>query len=83
MDSEVRTRVTLAAELREAIEAGQLMLLYQPEVEIATGRVVGAEALVRWRHPRRGLLGPDVFVPVAEQMGLIGALGRWESAAHP
>jgi diguanylate cyclase (GGDEF)-like protein/PAS domain S-box-containing protein len=77
MDSEVRTRVTLAAELREAIEAGQLMLLYQPEVEIATGRVVGAEALVRWRHPRRGLLGPDVFVPVAEQMGLIGALGRW------
>ncbi|HEX4741101.1 MAG TPA: EAL domain-containing protein, partial [Caulobacteraceae bacterium] len=60
-----------------AIEAGQLMLLYQPEVEIATGRVVGAEALVRWRHPRRGLLGPDVFVPVAEQMGLIGALGRW------
>ncbi|HEY2049949.1 MAG TPA: EAL domain-containing protein [Caulobacteraceae bacterium] len=77
MDSEVRTRVTLAAELREAIEDGQLMLLYQPEVEIATGRVVGAEALVRWRHPRRGLLGPDVFVPVAEQMGLIGALGRW------
>jgi diguanylate cyclase (GGDEF)-like protein/PAS domain S-box-containing protein len=77
MDSEVRTRVTLAAELREAIETGQLMLLYQPEVEIATGRVVGAEALVRWRHPHRGLLGPDVFVPVAEQMGLIGALGRW------
>jgi diguanylate cyclase (GGDEF)-like protein/PAS domain S-box-containing protein len=77
MDSEVRTRVTLAAELREAIETGQLMLLYQPEVEIATGRVVGAEALVRWRHSRRGLLGPDVFVPVAEQMGLIGALGRW------
>jgi diguanylate cyclase (GGDEF)-like protein/PAS domain S-box-containing protein len=77
MDSEVRTRVTLAGELREAIEAGQLMLLYQPEVEFATGRIVGAEALVRWRHPRRGLLGPDVFIPVAEQMGLIGALGRW------
>jgi diguanylate cyclase (GGDEF)-like protein/PAS domain S-box-containing protein len=77
MDSEVRTRVTLAGELREGIEAGQLMLLYQPEVDIATGRVIGAEALVRWRHPRRGLLGPDVFVPVAEQMGLIGALGRW------
>jgi diguanylate cyclase (GGDEF)-like protein/PAS domain S-box-containing protein len=77
MDSEVRTRVTLAGELREAIEAGQLMLLYQPEVELATGRIIGAEALVRWRHPQRGLLGPDVFVPVAEQMGLIGALGRW------
>jgi diguanylate cyclase (GGDEF)-like protein/PAS domain S-box-containing protein len=77
MDTEVRTRVTVGAELREAIETGQLFLLYQPEVELATGRIIGTEALVRWRHPRRGVLGPDVFVPVAEQTGLIGALGRW------
>jgi diguanylate cyclase (GGDEF)-like protein/PAS domain S-box-containing protein len=77
MDAEVRTRVTLGSELREAIHANQLFLLYQPEVELATGRVVGAEALVRWRHPKRGVLGPDLFVPVAEQMGLICALGRW------
>jgi diguanylate cyclase (GGDEF)-like protein/PAS domain S-box-containing protein len=77
MDSEVRTRVTLATELREAIEAGQLFLVYQPEVDLDSGHIVGAEALVRWRHPRRGILGPELFVPIAEQMGLIGALGRW------
>ncbi len=76
MDSEVRTRVTLACELREAIDAGQLFLVFQPEVDLDSGRVVGMEALVRWRHPRRGVLGPDLFVPIAEQMGLIGALGR-------
>jgi diguanylate cyclase (GGDEF)-like protein/PAS domain S-box-containing protein len=77
MDTEVRTRVTLGAELRDAIASGQLFLVYQPEVELTTGRIIGAEALVRWRHPRRGVLGPDLFIPVAEQMGLIGALGRW------
>jgi diguanylate cyclase (GGDEF)-like protein/PAS domain S-box-containing protein len=77
MDAEVRTRVTLASELRVAIDADQLFLLFQPQVDLSSGRIVGAEALVRWRHPRRGVIGPDVFIPVAEQMGLISSLGRW------
>jgi diguanylate cyclase (GGDEF)-like protein/PAS domain S-box-containing protein len=77
MQTDVRTRVTLAAELREAIETGQLFLVYQPAVSLATGAIVGMEALVRWRHPRHGVLGPDLFIPVAERMGLIRGLGRW------
>jgi diguanylate cyclase (GGDEF)-like protein/PAS domain S-box-containing protein len=77
MQTEVRTRVTLAAELREALETGQLFLVYQPAVVLATGVIVGMEALVRWRHPRHGVLGPDLFIPVAERMGLIRGLGRW------
>jgi diguanylate cyclase (GGDEF)-like protein/PAS domain S-box-containing protein len=77
MLTEARNRVTLAAELREAISQDQLFLMYQPAVALATGAIVGMEALVRWRHPKRGVLGPDVFIPVAEKMGLIHALGRW------
>ena len=77
MDTEVRTRVTLAGELREAIDGGQLFLVYQPAVSLADESIVGVEALVRWRHPTHGVLSPDVFIPVAEQMGLIGGLGRW------
>jgi EAL domain-containing protein (putative c-di-GMP-specific phosphodiesterase class I) len=77
MDVEVRTRVTLSSELRDAIAAGQLFLLYQPEIEIDTGRITGVEALVRWRHPERGVLEPDLFIPVAEKSGLILALGHW------
>lgn len=56
-----------AAELADAIHAGQMVVHYQPKLELKTGRVIGAEALVRWRHPERGLLGPGEFVPVAEQ----------------
>jgi diguanylate cyclase (GGDEF)-like protein len=67
----------LGAELREAIYGDQLFLLYQPIVGLDDGRVVGAEALVRWAHPVRGTLAPDVFIPVAERTGLIVPLGRW------
>jgi diguanylate cyclase (GGDEF)-like protein len=77
MQTDVRTRVTLAAELRDAIKTGQLFLVYQPAVALTTGVIVGMEALVRWRHPRHGVLGPDLFIPVAERMGLIRGLGRW------
>ena len=77
MDREVRSRVTLGAELHEAIGSGQLFLVYQPQVEIATGRITGVEALVRWRHPTRGVLEPKLFVPVAEKNGFISALGGW------
>ena len=77
MDTEVRTRVTLGAELRDAIESGQLFLVYQPQVAIHDGRITGLEALVRWHHPVRGILGPDFFIPLAEKIGLIAKLGHW------
>jgi diguanylate cyclase (GGDEF)-like protein len=64
----------LIGQLREAIASGDIVVYYQPQVEIHTGRVLGVEALVRWQHPRHGLLGPDVFVAAAEQAGLIGPL---------
>jgi EAL domain-containing protein (putative c-di-GMP-specific phosphodiesterase class I) len=77
MDAEVRLRVALEAELRTAIASGQLFLVYQPQVDVGTGRIVGVEALVRWRHPTRGVVSPSQFIPVAEQSGLIVALGHW------
>jgi diguanylate cyclase (GGDEF)-like protein len=79
-------RLTLVAELRKAIEGGELELHYQPKVELATGRVDSVEALVRWRHPHRGLVPPSDFIPLAERSGLItplttvvidGALRQW------
>ncbi len=70
-------RLTLASELREAISAGQLELYYQPQLSTTTGQVVGAEALVRWRHPDYGLVCPDEFLPLAEQTGQIRQLTRW------
>jgi diguanylate cyclase (GGDEF)-like protein len=71
------SRLELAGELRSAIERDELVLHYQPVVSIKTSRVVGAEALVRWRHPRRGLLAPDEFIPVAERTTLVKPLTRW------
>ena len=77
MDAETRARVSLGGELRVAIDTGELFLVYQPQVVLETGRITGLEALVRWRHPTRGVLGPDLFIPLAEQVGLIGRLGHW------
>jgi diguanylate cyclase (GGDEF)-like protein/PAS domain S-box-containing protein len=76
MDAKVRARVTLVAQLRTAIESRQLFLVYQPQVELATGRITGIEALVRWRHPERGELAPGQFIAEAESSGLIVLLGR-------
>ncbi len=67
-------RLALAAELRQAVSSGELVVHFQPQAELGSGAVVGFEALVRWQHPRRGLIMPDDFVPIAEQTGLIGAL---------
>lgn len=76
-DRQQTDRPTLIGQLREAIGHEQLVLHFQPQVGIADGSITGVEALVRWRHPRRGLLGPEAFVPLAERTGLIGRLSRW------
>ncbi|HEY5600112.1 MAG TPA: diguanylate cyclase, partial [Candidatus Manganitrophaceae bacterium] len=70
-------RLALIGELRQAIEDGQLFLLYQPKIDLRTGHVTGVEALARWRHPRLGTIPPDQFIPIAEQTGLIKPLTLW------
>jgi diguanylate cyclase len=76
-DSTDPRRLTLAGDLRRGIDQGQLLLHYQPKVDARTGAVLGAEALVRWRHPEYGLIPPDDFIPLAEHTGLIGPLTRF------
>ena len=77
MHSRVRERQQLTAELRHAIERNEIRVLYQPTVFLEDCSSAGAEALVRWDHPRRGLMSPDDFVPIAEESGLIGAIGEY------
>lgn len=76
-DDSSADRLTLIAELRQAIEAGQLLLHYQPMVDVASGRTSSVEALVRWQHPRLGLLQPDAFIDLAEHTGLVVGLTHW------
>ncbi len=77
LDQEVHERVELSSELRAALTNGEMVLHYQPQVELTSGRIVGVEALVRWAHPQRGLLMPETFVHIAERTGNIVALGHW------
>jgi diguanylate cyclase (GGDEF)-like protein/PAS domain S-box-containing protein len=77
MHDDARTRVELAMDLNGAIDRGELIVHFQPIVDLRTGDLVGAEALVRWRHPRRGLIAPGVFIPIAEGGGQIAAIGAW------
>ncbi len=74
-------RSQMATELRGAITANQLILHYQPVVELATNRILGVEVLVRWQHPLRGLIPPDTFIPLAEEIGVIHDLDRWVMSA--
>ncbi len=77
MTAKAVERLTLESELRRALEAGELSLAYQPQAAVADGRVLGVEALLRWEHPRRGLVLPDRFIGVAEDSRLIVPIGEW------
>jgi diguanylate cyclase (GGDEF)-like protein/PAS domain S-box-containing protein len=70
-------RVALESDLQDALERGQFVLHYQPQIELATGRIAGLEALLRWRHPKYGLVEPARFIPLAEESGLIIPIGAW------
>jgi EAL domain-containing protein (putative c-di-GMP-specific phosphodiesterase class I) len=77
LDASLRSRLSHEKSLRRALENGEFVIHYQPQIELSGGRLVGVEALVRWEHPRLGLLAPDQFVPTAEISGQIVALGDW------
>ena len=77
MEAEIAERLEMEHELRQAIERHELRLFYQPKVDFATGKLIGAEALVRWEHPQEGIIAPNVFISLAEESGLINKLSDW------
>jgi EAL domain-containing protein (putative c-di-GMP-specific phosphodiesterase class I) len=77
LNQDAAEAATLAAELSAGIDRGELFLVYQPRIDVATRRLVGAEALLRWRHPKRGVLLPDAFLPLADESGLLVPIGEW------
>ncbi|HQT25364.1 MAG TPA: EAL domain-containing protein, partial [Burkholderiales bacterium] len=70
-------RIMLGRDLRQAMKKGELQIHYQPIVELESGRIVKAEALLRWAHSRRGMISPDLFIPIAEESGMIVEIGEW------
>ena len=77
MNSAAEARLALEGDLHQALSSGQLRVVYQPQIDLVTGRVTGVEALARWDHPTLGAIGPDTFIPMAEESGLIVELDNW------
>ena len=77
MGEEIKTRRYLEHDLRHAVAKGEFHLVYQPQKAIATGEIIGFEALIRWRHPKRGVISPATFIPVAEESGTILQIDEW------
>ena len=77
LSEDAAVAASLAAELRAGVERGELFLVYQPRIDVATRQVVGAEALLRWRHPRHGVLAPEAFLPLADETGMLVPIGAW------
>ncbi|HSN32406.1 MAG TPA: EAL domain-containing protein, partial [Ideonella sp.] len=77
MEANAHEQLDLLRDLRHAIENQELELFYQPKIDANSGKVTAAEALLRWKHPQRGMIAPATFIPIAERFGLIGALGNW------
>jgi EAL domain-containing protein (putative c-di-GMP-specific phosphodiesterase class I) len=77
MNAQVVERLTLENSLRLALDKKELLLMYQPQMDIASGKITGLEALLRWQHPELGLVPPDKFIRIAENSGLILPIGEW------
>ncbi len=77
MEDEIARRMEIERELRHAIESDELVLYYQPKIDLVSGEMMGAEALIRWQHPRHGVISPDMFIPMAEESGLINQISEW------
>lgn len=84
MREALRQRFEMENDLRKAMENKEFLIFYQPQINLKSGKVCGCEALLRWRHPRRGLISPATFIPLAEETGLINEMGKWvmKTACH-
>ena len=77
LESQAKERLQLETELRKALDLGELEMYYQPQIDLKTNQLIGAEALIRWNHPEKGLISPAYFIPLAEENGLIIPIGEW------
>ena len=68
MDAELKVQITLLSDLRQALEREELFLVYQPQLDLRDGELIGAEVLLRWKHPKRGMISPGEFIPLAKPM---------------